>query len=301
MTSPAEFSLAVARLRESLKDCQRLFVITGAGCSAPSGIATYRDDEGQWQHPQPVQQQDFLRDPVVRQRYWARSFHGWPVVSQAQPNAAHVALAELEAQGLFSVLLTQNVDGLHQQAGQRDLIELHGSLAEVVCLSCGDRTSRALLQQWLAENNPDFPATAIAGPDGDADIAMLNGARVSDFQVPECVHCGGLVKPDVVFYGDTVPPERVARAFAMLAASDGLLVVGSSLMVYSSFRFCRQARRLGMPQFAVNVGKTRADAWFECKIELDCAQVLPGLCRDRLRARGRRLQTVNLCPGERSN
>jgi NAD-dependent SIR2 family protein deacetylase len=282
-TSPAELAPAVETLGRSLANCRRLFVITGAGCSAPSGIATYRDAEGQWQHPQPVQQQDFLHDPFVRQRYWARSFHGWPIISQAKPNAAHVALAELEAQ--FSVLLTQNVDGLHQQAGQRKLIELHGSLADVVCLSCGDRTSRALLQRWIEDNNPQFTeSTAIAGPDGDADIALSSGARVSEFRVPECVRCGGVVKPDVVFYGDAVPPERVAGAFTLLAESDGLLVVGSSLMVYSSFRFCRRARELGIPQFAINVGKTRADAWFECKIEFDCAQVLPKLCRAWLQA-----------------
>ena len=252
-------------------------------CSAPSGIATYRDDEGQWQRSQPVQQQDFLRDPFVRQRYWARSFHGWPIVSEAEPNAAHLALAEMQAR--FSVLLTQNVDGLHQQAGQRKLIELHGSLADVVCLSCGNRTARAPLQRWLEDENPKFlESNAIAGPDGDADIALLNGTRVSEFRIPECGRCGGVVKPDVVFYGDAVPAERVAGAFALLAESDGLLVVGSSLMVYSSFRFCRRARELGIPQFAINVGKTRADAWFERKIELDCAQLLPELCRHRLQA-----------------
>ena len=280
MTSPTEISRAVETLGQSLEGCQRLFVITGAGCSVASGIATYRDDEGQWQHPQPIQQQDFLRDPFTRKRYWARSFHGWPTVSQAKPNAAHIALAELQLR--FSVLLTQNVDGLHQQAGQRDLIELHGSLAEVVCLSCGNRTSRALLQQWLEDNNPRFAeSNSLAGPDGDAAIELSNGVRVSEFQIPECTRCGGIVKPDVVFYGDSVPPERVAEAFAVLQESDGLLVVGSSLMVYSSFRFCRRARELGLPQFAVNLGKTRADAWFECKIELDCARVLPQLCRDR--------------------
>jgi len=255
---------------------RRLAVITGAGCSTASGIGDYRDADGAWKRNPPIQMQDFLTRESARRRYWARSMRGWPMMARAEPNDAHRGLAALERAGLVEGLITQNVDGLQQQAGQRGVLELHGALAEVVCLDCGHRTARQELQARLEEANPfvlDVPAAA--APDGDADLA--DSLDLDDFQVPECTVCGGVLKPDVVFYGDSVPKPRVRAACATVENADALLVVGSSLMVFSSFRFCRLARERGMPIVAVNQGRTRADDWLTVKVEADCAAVLPQL------------------------
>lgn len=263
-------------LERFVADHERLFVITGAGVSAPSGIGTYRDHDGSWQRPAPVQHQDFVSRAAARRRYWARSLMGWPSFERAEPNPAHRALAGLERLGRIGLLVTQNVDGLHQRAGQRRLLELHGSLARVVCLDCGASTTRREVQTWLEARNPFLlDACAVPAPDGDADLSgREDDARV---QVPDCGRCGGLLKPDVVFYGDSVPKPRVEQAFAALDRADAVLVVGSSLMVYSSFRFCRRAAERGIPMAGVNLGRTRADDWFACKLESDCAIVLPRL------------------------
>lgn len=265
-----------APLQDFLARHQRLLVITGAGCSAPSGIATYRDAAGDWQRSQPIQHQDFVSSETARQRYWARSMRGWPMFATARANAAHQTLARLEQTDRIACVVTQNVDGLHQQAGQRRLIELHGSLSRVVCLSCGDLQPRDDIQDWLDDCNPQLrEAPGRPAPDGDADL----GGAESDpsVRIPDCDSCGGILKPDVVFYGDSVPRTRVDAAFAALDQADALLVVGSSLMVFSSYRFCRRAWQQGIPMAAINIGKTRADAWFEVKAEEDCAVVLPGL------------------------
>lgn len=254
----------------------RLVVITGAGLSTASGIGDYRDSQGAWKRRPPVQMQDFMRDPATRRRYWARSMLGWPSMARARANAAHTALVSLEAGGRLGGLITQNVDGLHQQAGHRTVIELHGRLADVICMACGAGARRAAVQAWLEEQNGWLlGARAPAAPDGDADLA--DSVDLDRFRVPACAACGGVLKPDVVFYGDTVPRERVARAFAMVEAADALLVAGSSLMVYSSFRLCRRAYALGMPIFAVNRGVTRADPLITLKVEDDCTTVLPAL------------------------
>ncbi len=267
---------ATTQLERFVRTHRRLFVITGAGVSAPSGIATYRDHNGDWQHPQPVMHQAFVNEHGVRQRYWARSMRGWSRFASARANAAHHSLVALEETGRVGTVVTQNVDGLHQQAGQRSLIELHGSLAEVICLACGDRTRRQDVQAWLEDHNPAvLGAPAAPAPDGDAE---LHGREDSaDVAVPVCRSCGGVLKPDVVFYGDSVPRARVAQAFSALEQSDAVLVVGSSLMVYSSYRFCRRAAQLGLPMAALNLGTTRADEWFATKVAADCAIVLPAL------------------------
>jgi NAD-dependent SIR2 family protein deacetylase len=253
---------------------RRIAVISGAGCSTRSGIADYRDEAGEWKRNPPVQMQSFLEQAAVRRRYWARSTLGWPMMARATPNAAHAALADLEAMGRLSGLITQNVDGLHQAAGHRNVLELHGRIAEVICLSCQARSQRAALQKRLLGVNAFMEQVfATAAPDGDADLDA--GVDLSRFLVPDCDRCGGMLKPDVVFYGDSVPRDRVQQAFAMVEDADALLVVGSSLMVFSSFRFCRRARELGLPMAAVNRGVTRADPWFELKLEADCAEVLP--------------------------
>lgn len=263
-----------ARLADWLAGYERIAVISGAGCSTRSGIADYRDEAGAWKRNRPLQMQSFVEDATMRRRYWARSMLGWPMLAHARPNPAHAALADLEAMGRVSGLITQNVDGLHQAAGHRNVLELHGRLSEVVCLSCEARCQRAALQKRLLDVNAFMQQVfATAAPDGDADLDA--DLELSRFLVPDCERCGGLLKPDVVFYGDSVPRERVQRAFDMVDSADALLVVGSSLMVFSSFRFCRRARELGLPMAAVNRGVTRADPWFDVKLEADCAELLP--------------------------
>ena len=224
---------------------------------------------------QPVQHQDFVSSVDARRRYWARSMLGWPVVAAAEPNAAHLALADLQRSGCVQRLVTQNVDGLHQRAGSQAVIDLHGRLDRVRCMSCGTLSSRQALQEQLVNLNPSIAVRRFrAAPDGDADVELCSTDAI---QVPECERCGGLLKPDVVFYGDSVPKPVVADVFAVTEAADALLVVGSSLMVFSSFRFCRKAHEQRMPMAAINLGKTRADEWFATKVEADCTEVLPAV------------------------
>lgn len=257
---------------------RRLLVISGAGCSTASGIGDYRDRSGSWKRRPPIQMQEFLAGESARRRYWARSMRGWPVMSRALPNAGHRALAAMERAGVIHGLITQNVDGLHQRAGHVRVLELHGSLASIVCLGCGTRSARADLQKRLESDNAFvLEAAAPAAPDGDADLA--DTLDLSAFRVPGCDECGGVLKPDVVFYGDSVPRERVADAYSLVEQADAVLVVGSSLMVFSAFRFCRRAQERGIPLLAINRGVTRADDWLAVKLEADCAEVLPGLAR----------------------
>ena len=253
----------------------RWFVLTGAGVSTDSGIPGYRDDEGQWQRRPPVTVQEFLGSEGARRRYWARSMAGWPLLAGAQPNAAHRALARLEAARRLHALVTQNVDGLHQRAGSAAVIELHGSVGRVRCLSCAARVSREDLQRTLEADNPAFAAaTANAAPDGDAD---LEPGGLDDFRVPGCARCGGTLKPDVVFFGEGVPRDRVDAAMQALGQADAMLVVGSSLMVYSGYRFCERAAAIGKPIAAINRGRTRADHLFALKVEQSCADALTRL------------------------
>lgn len=261
-----------ARLREWLQPLRRVFVLTGAGASTDSGIPDYRDADGQWKRTQPVTYQAFTGDALTNARYWARSFIGWPRIAQAQPSAVHRALAAWEPAGRLTTLLTQNVDGLHQRAGSRTVIDLHGRLDGVVCLSCGDLSPRASLQERLGAMNPDWAGLdARTAPDGDAD---LDGHDFATFRVPPCTRCGGMLKPDVVFFGENVPRARTQQAVTTLQASDALLVIGSSLMVYSGFRFARMASEAGLPIAILNRGRTRADELAQLKIEDDAGQTL---------------------------
>lgn len=261
-----------SRLEDFIAAHRRLFVLTGAGCSTGSGIPDYRDEQGAWKRTPPVTYQAFVGDGITRRRYWARSLVGWPRIAQAQPNAAHRALAALEAQGRCSQLLTQNVDGLHQAAGSRAVIDLHGRLDAVVCLGCGASSSRADVQRRLAEANPAWAGLAAgAAPDGDADLEDRDFAT---FQVPACDSCGGMLKPDVVFFGENVPRARVDAAMARLAQADGMLVVGSSLMVYSGLRFVHAAVRAQIPVAAVNLGRTRADDLLRFRMAAPCGDAL---------------------------
>jgi NAD-dependent SIR2 family protein deacetylase len=216
--------------------------------------------------------QDFLANEGARKRYWARSLVGWRRMRAARPNDAHRALASLEHRGRIEQLVTQNVDGLHQAAGSRRVIDLHGRIDVVRCMQCERRHPREEFQAELTRRNPDFAALdAFGAPDGDADLERVD---FEAFDVPACAVCGGLLKPDVVFFGEGVPRERVASATAALEASDAMLIVGSSLMVYSGYRFARAMADLGKPLAAINLGRTRADDLIALKLEHRCADTL---------------------------
>jgi len=251
---------------------RRLLVLTGAGLSTRSGIPAYRNAQGQWLRRDPILYQEFMADATTRRRYWARSFFGWSVMDRAEPNAAHHALVALEERGRVSALITQNVDGLHRAAGSRSLVEVHGALDRVGCLDCGHAMSRDALQVLLDRANPDWrPEVLGYRPDGDAE---LDNSAYPGFQVVDCLACGGRLKPDVVFFGESVPSERVAQIEQGLGDCDALLVIGSSLVVMSGFRIVRQAVKLGRPVVAINDGRTRADALLDFKIGGDCVDVL---------------------------
>lgn len=255
----------------------RLFVLTGAGCSTESGIPDYRDAAGEWKRAHPIMFQAFVADERARKRYWARSLVGFRRMRGARPNDAHHALASLERRGRIAQLVTQNVDGLHQTAGSRNVIDLHGRIDVVRCLQCERRLPREELQLEMSRRNPDFAALdALEAPDGDAD---LDAVAFDDFDVPACDACGGLLKPDVVFFGEGVPPTRVERAMAAIDTSDAMVVVGSSLMVYSGYRFVKAMAQAGKPIAAVNLGRTRADDMLALKVADSCANALRALIR----------------------
>ncbi|MCB1662904.1 MAG: NAD-dependent protein deacetylase [Pseudomonadales bacterium] len=250
----------------------KLFIISGAGISTDSGIPDYRDRDAAWKRNPPVMHQAFIESESVRKRYWARSLLGWRFFQKAKPNASHMALYELEVAGYVQQLVTQNVDGLHQQAGSTRVIDLHGRIDTVCCLGCGNDTPRTELQIRLEQENPSYTALAAAiAPDGDAD---LNESDFKDFMIPCCDLCGGVYMPKVVFYGGSVPKERIDLAYSHLHQSDALLVLGSSLMVYSAYQFCRYATQKQMPVLAINQGKTRHDGNFDIKLDGDCSSAL---------------------------
>ena len=262
---------------------RRLLVLTGAGCSTESGIPDYRDAAGEWKHRRPMQYREFVTSPAARRRYWARSFVGWRRIAAAEPNPAHRALARLEEAGRVHCLVTQNVDRLHHQAGSRQLIDLHGRLDRVECLQCRTSFRRDDFQRELERRNPATADRATAAPaeiapDGDADLGEVD---TDGFRVPGCPRCGGVLKPAVVFFGEQVPRRRVGRAFAALREADAMLVAGSSLMVFSGYRFARAAAERGLPLALVNLGRTRADGEATLKVEGKCGEVLPRLV-DRL-------------------
>jgi NAD-dependent SIR2 family protein deacetylase len=248
-------------------------VLTGAGCSTDSGIPDYRDEKGDWKRAaRPVMFQAFMNDFHTRRRYWARGLIGWRRFGHALPNGAHRALARLGQRGCTEVLVTQNVDGLHQSAGSTDVIDLHGRMNQVRCMGCERRSPREELQRRLLALNPSWDLLdARAAPDGDADLEALD---LSGFDIPACTDCGGILKPDVVFFGESVPRERVTAALEAVARADAVLVVGSSLMVYSGYRFAHAASKAGKPIAAVNLGRTRADDLLSLKVNQPCVAAL---------------------------
>lgn len=262
-------------LRTFLDDNPRLTVLSGAGISAGSGIPTYRDSEGSWRASEPIKHQEFIADSERRQRYWARSLRGWPGVRDARPNGAHRALAALEARGHIDTLITQNVDRLHQRAGSSSVIDLHGRLDRVICLQCREARSRESIQLRLQRDNPRSPTGwGEIRPDGDSDVPE---EEVRDFKAPSCESCGGVLMPDVVFFGGTVPKQRVDNCMEAIERSDALLVIGSSLQVYSGFRFCRRAKELGIPLALINPGKSRADDIATIRCAAPCETLLSDL------------------------
>ena len=254
----------LADLKRFIQERQNLLVITGAGISTVSGIGDYRDQAGNWKRPQPVSHQNFLASHAWRQRYWARSQLGYPSFLAAQPNSAHDALVRLERAGQLCGLVTQNVDRLHQQAGHQNVVDLHGRLDQVICVDCRALMSRDVVQVWLEAKNPWLQTRSFdPAPDGDADVL----ADFSTIEVPSCDHCGGILKPHVVFFGDSVDRDVVDHIRGQVDCADGVLVIGSSLMVFSSFRFVRQAHAKGIPIAALNQGVTRADELITLKVE----------------------------------
>jgi NAD-dependent deacetylase sirtuin 4 len=253
---------------------RRFVALTGAGCSTESGIPDYRGNG----HPparSPIQHDAFTRRAEVRQRYWARATLGWARFSSARPNAAHAALADLERAGRLRGIITQNVDRLHHAAGSRRVIELHGALADVRCLACGVGEARGALHARLLDANPTWlDRLATTAPDGDAE---LPASDVGSFQVLGCLACEGALMPDVVFFGGTVAEAKVAAAWALVDEADVLLVIGSSLAVYSGWRFVRGAAERGIPVVSINLGQTRADALAHLKIEARAGTFLPRL------------------------
>jgi NAD-dependent SIR2 family protein deacetylase len=254
---------------------RRIVALTGAGISTESGIPDYRGPGTARRARNPIQYRAFVRDAAARQRYWARSMLGWPRMAGARPNDGHRALAALERAGQLAGVITQNVDRLHQAAGQREVIELHGALAEVLCLDCRAVEKRDALQHRLRELNPAWEDRAVAlAPDGDAD---LDGSAIAGFRIADCRTCRGTLKPNVVFFGENVPRPVVDAAWAMLDRADALLVVGSSLTVYSGFRFVRRAAERDLPIAIVNVGPTRGDPLATARLNARAGKALPGL------------------------
>ncbi|WP_338703203.1 NAD-dependent protein deacetylase [Streptomyces sp. Q6] len=254
-------------------------VLSGAGLSTESGIPDYRGEHGSLRRRHtPMTYEEFVGDPQARQRYWARSQLGWRAMTRAVPNTGHRAVTALAEAGHVIGVITQNVDGLHQAAGARDVIELHGSLSRVICLTCGDLSDRAELDRRLREANPEFEADAArhraarVNPDGDVELPP---EAVRAFRVVPCTVCGtGVLKPDVVFFGENVPPERVERCRRLVAGATTLLVLGSSLTVMSGLRFVRQAARSGVPVLIINQGPTRGDRWADQRVERPLGEAL---------------------------
>jgi len=266
--------VAPAGLAEILAD-RRWLVLTGAGVSTDSGIPDYRGDGAPVRTPMTISV--FRSGHAAQQRYWARSFLGWSAMGTANPNATHRILAQLESEGRVSGLITQNVDGLHTAAGHRDLVELHGRIDQVVCLDCDARSTRAALQERLVALNRGFAASDVRVlPDGDVDLDATGG-----FVVAACAACGGALKPDVVFFGESVPAARVADCTRRVEEAEALVVLGSSLHVFSGRRFVKQAHARGIPVVIVNRGETRGDGYATLKVDAGCAETLATLANQR--------------------
>jgi NAD+-dependent protein deacetylase sirtuin 4 len=256
---------------------RRVVALTGAGCSTESGIPDYRGVDTPPRARAPIQHREFVDKLDNRRRYWARSLLGWPRLAAAQPNAGHFALAQLEHAGVIEGVITQNVDGLHTAAGSHEVVELHGALARVRCLACHEITARTSLQDRLLAANPNWSARArmaTIAPDGDVD---LPDELVAGFEIVACTSCGGVLMPDVVFFGGSVPRATLDAAWALFDRAELLLVIGSSLTVFSGYRFVRRAAERGVPIAILNRGPTRGDPHAQLRIDARCGDALPRL------------------------
>lgn len=295
MTAAASASSALDSLLGLLRG-RAVVALTGAGCSTESGIPDYRSPERPPRKRPPIQHREFVDHELVRRRYWARSLLGWPLFSAAQPNEGHRALAALEERGALAGVITQNVDGLHQRAGSRAVVELHGALARVRCLSCGAQVSRDALQARLLDENPGFVprvraalragAAGAAAADGDVDPSVnpdgdteLPDELVADLAPVDCARCGGVLMPDVVFFGGSVAKPTLDAAWATFDRAEVLLVVGSSLTVFSGYRFVYRAAERGVPVVIINRGPTRGDPHAALRVEERIGEILPQLAR----------------------
>jgi NAD-dependent SIR2 family protein deacetylase len=272
LSEAARFGLDYAREQLAGKS---ILVLTGAGVSTESGIPDYRGEGKTERHPMTFDV--FMGTEAARARYWARSYVGWSVIANAKPNGSHFALAQAESLGRISHIITQNVDSLHQQAGSKKVTELHGRLDKVICMSCRTLVERLRMESLIEEANPSIKKDMSVEftPDGDAEIEAT-----ADFRIPPCPNCGGILKPDVVFFGESVPTERVAATMDQLERCDALLVAGSSLTVNSGMRFARAANKAGKPIVIVNVGPTKADEIALAKIEAPTSIALEELLID---------------------
>lgn len=276
MTTDVQTALPRFADLRRIMDGGQVLVLTGAGCSTASGIPDYRGPNGAFTRGhQPMTYQQFLRDPEGRRRYWARGHVGWTRFAAARPNRAHRALAKLETRGLVTGVITQNVDGLHQAAGSQAVIDLHGRLDRVVCLNCNSVESRGSVHRRLSEANPHLVVdTDAINPDGDVD---LDDDVLRRFSMVSCRVCGGDLKPDVVYFGENVPADRVRESYGWVDEAKALLVVGSSLTVYSGRRFVIHAHKRGIPVGIVNAGETRAEDLATVRIDDDVCSVLESL------------------------
>ena len=273
---------SITVLADMFAEGQSAAVLTGAGCSTASGIPDYRDQNGEWKNAQPMQFSEYMLSDANRQRYWKRSLVGWQRFSRAEPGLAHRSLATLEAKGYLPSLITQNVDGLHQKAGHQQVIDLHGRLDEVICTQCTARVSRHDFQNRMLEANPLYTHwlehlsdnAMVQAPDGDV---LISNTDIKLHTIP-CENCAGIMKPAVVFFGESVPKHIVSTVKQDIEKNDIFIIVGSSLMVFSGFRFCRYAAELGKPVFILGYGKTRGDALATLKIEGECGALLNELC-----------------------
>ena len=264
----------VAEVADVLRG-RRVVALTGAGVSTESGIPDYRSPESALRVRRPIHGPEFVRSAELRRRYWARAMAGWERFGKARPGPAHLALARLEANGVVTGLITQNVDRLHRAAGSQRVVELHGALAEVVCLGCGAHESRDAVQARMMEANGAWSeGTRVAAPDGDAE---LPDEAIAGFTPPACVHCGGSLKPRVVFFGENVARAVVDDAFARLDEADALLVAGTSLAVFSGYRFLRRAAERGIPIGIVNRGPVRGEDHARIKVERSTGEALTEL------------------------